>query len=34
VDLERRLRAVWPRGVRLAGAAQDLLVIALRTPRA
>ncbi len=34
VDLERRLRAVWPRGGRLAGAAQYLLVIALRTSRA
>ncbi|MDA8434493.1 MAG: LysR family transcriptional regulator [Actinomycetales bacterium] len=33
MDLERRLRAVWPRGARLTGAAQDLLEIALRAPR-
>jgi DNA-binding transcriptional LysR family regulator len=32
-DLERRLRAVWPRGARLTGAAQDLMEIALRAPR-
>lgn len=31
-DLDRRLRAVWPRGTRLPAAAQDLLAVALRTP--
>ena len=30
--LDRRLRAVWPRGTRLPAAAQDLLAVALRTP--
>jgi DNA-binding transcriptional LysR family regulator len=30
VDLDRRLRAVWPRNTRLVGVAQDLLAVALR----
>ena len=30
VDLHRRLRAVWPKGRQLAGAAEDLLRIAVR----
>lgn len=31
VELDRRLRAIWPRSSRLVGVAQDLLTIALRT---
>ncbi|QUQ65821.1 LysR family transcriptional regulator [Kutzneria sp. CA-103260] len=33
VDLTRRLRAVWPRGRRLVGAAEELLRIAVQTGR-
>ncbi|GAA3438716.1 LysR family transcriptional regulator [Kutzneria kofuensis] len=33
VDLHRRLRAVWPKGRRLVGAAEDLLRIAVRAHR-